>query len=186
MSENNSDESEEEAEPITFEEIMEFAEGQIGRELDQVDAEVPDHGAELVVTNASNLLKSQTALRFEESRAENEESFEARPEEERRKDLEEAVVEILLAIGALVHENDLDVADAFRERRDFTESFNAFQDEAADADTHEEIMEAADKHLDEEIGDVQPVGGQPMSIEPGDNVDDEDYDAEDDRDRHIA
>lgn len=188
---DNGTTDEEEDEPITFAEIMEFAAEQIERETENVEAEVPDHGVELIVSNASSLLRAQTALEFENSQEEDIEDFEARPDDEQRKDLEEGVVELLLAIGALVEERDLDVEGAFRERRDFTEAYNDFQEAAQDAESHQEVVEAMEEHLGDKVdADAMMPQGQPMQmgggIEPGDNVDADDYDAEDDRDRHIA
>lgn len=166
---------------LTVDEMMEFVAGEVKREEDDVDGDVPNHAAKMIASRATDLLQTLTNIEMAEIR----EGVEDPSEEDVRSAVEEDAVDILLSIGALQHEYDLDLASAFADRMDFIEDYKAFEDAVDDAETQEEVMEAFDEYTPEDADPPMGMGGA-GGVEVGQNVDADDYDADDDRDRHIA
>lgn len=165
---------------LTFEEMMDFAVSRVEDEDAQFDGDLPNHAARLLSLDASELL--EFVMEHEIAQA-----HEGVPTEEHgervTEAVEEQVVQILMTIGALKYEYDLDIESAFKEHMEFVEDYEKFEDDIEDMDGQAEIAEAFDEHMSEHA-DENPIrqGG----VSPGDNVDSDDYDADDDRDRHIA
>jgi hypothetical protein len=108
--------------------------------------------------------------------------------------LAEDVVEVLLKIGVLKYEHDIDIEAAFERRMETVRAFSKLQSELDDAETkaeHREIMQSYLEELDEEQIESLPMpnpGGMVDSdpIEAGTNVDAEAYDQTDEeRDRDV-
>lgn len=172
-------------EALTFADMMEFGVENVEREVENFDGEMPDHAAKLIVSNAADLLQTVTNLEMEASHNGKDELS----DEERKEPVEDDVVDILLAIAALKYERGLDIEGAFEDRIELVTSYLKMQEMLEDAETQEEAVRAIEEHMDEHAPDdadipMDGIGGP--SIEPGDNVDSDDYDPDDDRDRHIA
>lgn len=173
------DTSEGEETEIEFSEMMEFAAGQVEGEADAFDGDVPKHAGKLIAARATDLLQTLTNFQMNEAR----EGIEDPDDEKMRGAIEDDAVNILLAIGALTYEYDLDLAEAFAERMAFIKDYKKMEEALQNAETEEEAMEALDEHLPEDA-EMPMQGGN--GLEPGQNVDAEGYDADNDRDRHIA
>lgn len=179
MTEANTDE-EVEAETeyettVTLAKAIEFASERAGEEVESFEGDVPEHAAGLVVSRASNLLSTTTNVKMAEA---NEQAPDVEAEDI-SKALAEDVVDIIMALGALDYEYDLDIAGTFEERMELIEAYKDFNDAIEDAESQEEMMNAVDEHMTEELEEVMGGGmGQPMGSSPdiGDNVDAEDYD----------
>lgn len=165
-----------EGENITLEDAIEQAADLARQESDAFEGEVPDHAAGLLVKRAVDL---QTTERNAAMARSNEQAA-APSDEQVATSIEQDAVDIVLALGALQHEYpDLDIGQAFAERLETIQAYQDFQAAVEEAENEEEVMEAMDEHLDEELKEAMgaQMGGGP-SIAPGDNVDNEDYDHE--------
>jgi len=179
MSENDTEAAEsreEQTESITFESIMDFATEQVAEEADEFAGDIPNHAGTLLNQRATEVLGTLTNIQVARAH----EGADDPTDEEVRDALAEDAVDILLALGALKYEYDLDIEGAFEARR---EQVIAMQN----ADSMEELMEAMMEAQDIDPEEMpMPVPMAPGEAgdgpEPGDNVDSEDYDPED-RDR---
>jgi hypothetical protein len=178
MTEDNNDD-------LTLAEIMDFGMDRIERELDGFDGDVPNHSARLLSSYATDLL--QTLVNIEVMRADD--STDSPDEEFVEDKITDDLVDILLAVAAVKYEHGVDLETAFEDHMSFVKDYQAMQEAMQDAETREEMAEVFDEHMSEH-SESNPLSGMGMAaeggIEIGDNVDDEDYDADDDRDRHIA
>lgn len=175
---------------LTLAEVLDFATEHVEGEADSFDAEVPDHGDKLVATRATDLLQTVTSMQMAEAMVEAQDDAPDDAREQARdaaiEDIEQDIVDLFFAVGALNYEYDLDIEGAIAERMRYMESVNAFEDALEDADDREEAMAAMDEELADEIREqVEMQMAMEEGIEAGTNVDDPDYDAEDDRDRHL-
>ena len=98
-------------------------------------------------------------------------------------------MDIFLALGALTYEYDIDLSEAFEERQQLVHDYEAFEEAVDDAETEQEVVEAVDEYMTEELeqmmgGQMSALGGA-TPLEPGDNVDAEDYE-HDEKDRSFA
>lgn len=163
-------------------EAIDFAEEKTQNEVDALDFDVPEHAEKLFLDLVNNL--QQTLLNIE-MRKQSEGEV---PEKSTKTAIEEDAVDIFFAFGSLQHEYDLDIGAAIEHRMDFVEDYWAFEDAAAEAEDDEEVMAAFEEHMAEhaeenpfaQMGEEETIG-----IEPGTNVDDDEYD-HDDTDRHVA
>lgn len=165
--------------PTDFAEMLQFAADQAASEDDDFAGTVPEHADRLIVSTAANLQKTLVNVEMTEASEQADDPNESAVQNA----LEEDVVDIILAIGALKYEYDLDIADALEERIEFMEDFQAFEEAMREAEDEEERMAVMDEYMTDEIAEKMGggMGGQQMMsggmpIEPGDNVDDEDYD----------
>jgi hypothetical protein len=166
---------------LTFAEMMDFAAERVADEIEDFPGEVPNHAPSLLVADMGNLHGTVMNIQMAEANEEMDD-----PEDEAIANaLEEDVVDILLALGALAAEYDLDVASAFEERKEMMENHAALEDALSEAETEEEQMAALEEHMDEDAL-AQMMGGMGMTPppEPGDDVTADDYDPED-PDRHV-
>jgi len=173
---DSTDADADDAPAIEFFEMMEFAAGEVADEADSFEGDVPNHAGRLLSANVANLLQTITNIEMARA-AENAPD----PEDDQvTQAIEEDAVDILLALGALRYEYDLDLAAAFEERMEFIEDYKALEDALEDAETREEAMDAFDEHMDEDAEMPMPMGGMGGGggIEAGVNVDAEDYDHE--------
>lgn len=151
---------------VTLAEMLSFSADQVDQEVDTFDGDVPKHAARLLTGNAADL--QRTIVNIEMARA-NESQHD--PSDEHVKEaLEEDAVDVLLSVGALAHEYDLDLATAFSERMEFIEDYQNLKEALEDAETREEKLDAFDEHMDESAEELM------QGVEAGTNVDSEDYD----------
>lgn len=151
--------SDESDEDVTLAEAIELGAEQAEREQDSFEGEMPDHAHTLLIRKAANLIGTVSNIEITE-----ESDIAEDPEvDEIKEAVGEDAVEIILALGALAYEYDLDLVDRFEDRKEFMELVQ-------DADTMEELMREMDE-IDESL------------VEPGDDVTSDDYDP-DDPDRH--
>jgi len=183
-----SEESEEGGEDeLTFEEMMEFGEQRVESETAEFSGDIPNHAARLLAKYASDLLQTITNIEIQEANEDAPDPTDEQVESSVAKDL----VDIVLAVSAVKHEYDVDIATAFEEHMEFVQDYRAMEEAMEDVETQEEMIEVFEEHMSEHA-EGNPMaekmgggmGGPP--VEPGDNVDKDDYDADDDRDRHIA
>lgn len=165
------------AERMDIEEVLDFASSAVEDEADDFDGDVPDHSARLIVSRATDLLQTTTNIDMAQaSDAQDDPS-----DESITGALEEDAVDILLALGALQFEYDLDIATAFEERAQLIEDYMEFEAAVEDVETEEAAMEAFDEHMAHHMDEDLDMGG----VHAGMNVDSEDYD-HDETDRSFA
>lgn len=160
----DTDEGEAEAEESTLAEVMEFTAEQVEREDDEFEDDMPNHAGVLINQRASELLNTLANIEV----AEEMDDVRDPTEDEKRDALAEGAVDILLALGALAYEQDLDISSAYHERKELMEAI-------AEAETQEEMMAAI--LGDEDIDLEAMMGGG--NVEVGDNVDADDYEHDD-------
>jgi hypothetical protein len=152
---------------LTFEEAFNFVEERVAEETEDFSGELPDHAASLLVSTSNDLLQTVTNTRIIRA----DEDADDPTDEQVAEALAEDAVDLLLALGSLRAEYDLDIAEAFSDRMSFVQNYQDFEAAIDDSSSPEEIEEAFDTHMDESMEEV--MGG--MGIEAGDNVDDDDY-----------
>ena len=138
---------------LTFTEMMEFVDEKVIAEDEDFDGDMPNHGAELLVNTASDLL--QTLVNCRVAEAENTD-YEPDTAEMLQKD----AVDVLLALGSLRSEYGLDVVEAFEERMNDIEKYEELEEAMEGAETVDERMEVLDEHLDEDEIAEMMSGGQ--------------------------
>jgi hypothetical protein len=177
MTDETEDESDAE---VTLAEAVEFARGMAADEVADFEGEVPKHAPGLIASRGTDLV--QTVTNIEMARAS--ERVESPDDEQVQNAVTEDAVDILLALGALAYEYDIDIVEAFEDRMSLVEDYRAFEEAMEDVETRDEAIEAVDEHMTEELSAAmgQGMSGGALSgatpIEPGDNVDDEDYEHE--------
>lgn len=159
---------------ISLADVIEFGRNRVEDEIDAQESDVPDHADRLLVARATDVMKAINNIRMLQQREDKED-----PGEDYVKDtIEEALVDLLLAIGSIDYEYDIRLADAFERRKEFIEDFMAYEEAMEDIETEEAAIEAFEEHVGEHVDTTTP------GVEIGENVDDGDYDP-DRRDRHI-
>lgn len=151
--------------------MMDFATSQVESEVTEFQGEMPNHAGTLLNQRATDVLGTLTNIQVARAHEEAEDPT----DEEIRDALAEDAVDILLALGALKYEYDLDIKGAFEDRKEYVQMMEA-------AETQEELIEAM---LEAEGVDKEEVpAGLFGAPEPGDDVTDDDYEPED-PDRHL-
>lgn len=175
---NEADEAtdEEQTDDITFAAIMDFATEQVAEEAEDFAGDIPNHAGTLLNQRATEVLGTLTNIQVVRAHEEADDPT----DEEMRDALAKDAVDILLALGALKY--DLDIEGAFEARRD---QILAMQN----ADSMEEFIEAMMEAQDIEEGEMSmPVpmapGAEGDGPESGEDVSDEEYDP-DEPNRHI-
>ena len=107
-----------EGETLSFSEVIDFAVGEAEHGEEQFDGELPQHSGELVVREASDLLKTITQIDFTIA----DETKEDYSDEEISGSLSNDVVDLIMAIGAVKHEYDLDIEGAVQTRMTIIEA----------------------------------------------------------------
>ena len=176
MSDDNNDDE------LTFAEFMAFGTDRVEDEIGNFDGDVPKHSVPLTVDRASDLLQALANFDMFEANEEADDPTEA----EKQHTLEEGVVDLLLAISAIKYEYDLDIEAAIEDRMQFVADFEAMQEAMQSAESNAEVQEAIEEHMAEHADEMEGMPMNPSAVEVGENVDADDYDADDDRDRHIA
>lgn len=160
---------------ITLTETIEFARGMVEDEEDSFNGDVPNHAPGLLAARGSDVVQTVTNIKM----ARASERVDDPTDEQVQNAIVEDAVDILLALGALSYEYDLDIAEAFEERRELVADYEAFEDAMEDVETQEEAIDVVDEHMTEELSEVMG-GNDALSgatpIQPGDNVDDKEYD----------
>lgn len=173
--------------PLTLDEVLEFGREQVEEEAESFDGDMPRHAGKLVVSRSADLLQVLNNIQVAEA---SEEVLGGLDEDDEPADamvpeVEEAVVDVLLSLSAVAYEYDVDIADRFEQRMAFVESYQAFEDAMEEAEDIEEAFESMDdehdEFIEEQVVDPRMGGG----VEVGENVDDDEYDADEERDRHF-
>lgn len=159
------------SEDLTLVEMMDFVEKRVAEETEDFNGDLPDHAASLLVSTSNDLLQTVTNTRIVQA----DEDADDPTDEQIAEALAEDAVDLLLALGSLRAEYDLDIAEAFSDRMSFVQNYQDFEEAIDDSSSPEEIEEAFDTHMDESMEEV--MGG--MGIEAGDNVDDDGYEHDD-------
>lgn len=172
------DDTVEDVEEITLSEALAFSSEMAGKEVDQFSGDVPKHAARLITARSTDMM--QTIINIEMARAS--ERAKDPTDEQIQNALVEDAVDILLAIGTLVYEYDVDIPAAFAERKSLIEDYTKFEEAIENAETDEEIMDAVDEYMTEELESMMDGGmgalGGARALEPGDNADADDYEHE--------
>jgi hypothetical protein len=155
---------------LTVEELFDFISDEAESAADEYDGEVPNHAASVLLSRVDDL---HTTMRNIEM-AEMIDGIDDPTDEEITQSIRDEVVNIVLSIGGLEYEYDLDLATAIDERLELIESVNAFEAAADEADSKEEMMEAMDEHLSDELAEEMQRG----DVAIGDNVDADDYEGD--------
>lgn len=161
---------------VSLEDAFEFASSTAEGEVESFKGDVPDHSAGLVAARSTDLI--ETLKNADMARAS--ERAEDPTEEQIREAVVEDIIDILLAIGTVKYEYDLDIASAFKERQSLIEDYKKFEEAVGNAESQSEVIDAMDEHMSEELSEM--LDGQmealnnSRSLEPGDNVDADDYD----------
>jgi len=180
MADDTTDEAEmdNDDESLTVSEAFEFFAERTEREgekfSEEEGTEVPQHAEAIVADKATDLLKTVTSVDMAYVMADEGEEV-ARDEMDDA--LEEAVVDLLAAVGSLKHERDIDIGEAVAERIEFIEAYQTLEEKMQAAETEEETMEVMDEYLTDEL--AAELGMQmPSERGPtvGSNVDDDEYD----------
>lgn len=164
---------------VTLAEAVEFAREMAADETEAFQGDVPRHAPGLLAARGTDLV--QTVTNIEMAKAS--ERAEDPTDEQVQNAVVEDAVDILLGLGALVYEYDIDIVSAFEERMQLVEDYKAFENAMEDVETREEAIEVVDEHMTEELSQVIGGGmGNPLEgatpIQPGDNVDSEEYEHE--------
>lgn len=155
-------------ERVGLAEAMDFVRGEVEAETEDFEGDVPNHAARLLSANVSDLLQTLTNIEM----ADASENIESPSEDDISDAVVEDAVDILMGLGALCYEYDLDLSSAFAARMQTIEDYKAFEAAVEDAESEEAVMDAMDEHLDED--QMPPMGGGMPSV--GENVDADDYD----------
>jgi hypothetical protein len=144
---------------LTFAEMMTFIEEKVEKENDDFDGEIPKHGVELLCSTSTDMLQTLTNCKVAE--AENTD-YEPNTSEMLAKDC----VDVLLALGSVRSEYNLDIETKFEERMNDINKYQELEEAMEDAETVDERMEVLDEHLDEdEIANMMAGGQNPMTEE---------------------
>lgn len=154
---------------ITFGELFDFVNSRVEEESAEFSGDLPNHASSLLVSTANDIL--QTTTNVDIVRAD--EDADNPTDEDIANTLEEGVVDLLLALGSLHSEYDLDVSKALRERMSFVENYKEFQEKVEDVESEEKVMEIFEETMDEDASELFNRVGV------GDNVDDDDYEHDD-------
>lgn len=166
---------------VTLAEAVEFAREMAADETESFKGDVPRHAPGLLAARGTDLV--QTVTNIEMAKAS--ERAEDPSEEQVQNAVVEDAVDILLGLGALAYEYDIDIVSAFEERQELVADYKAFEEAMEDVETQEEAIEVVDEYMTDELSEVLGGGmggGGALSgatpIQPGDNVDDEEYEHE--------
>lgn len=171
--------SDDTGEDVTLEEAIDFAQDMAETEVEDFEGDVPNHAPALLAARATDL--GQTLTNIEMAKAS--ERAEDPTDEQVKQAVVEDAIDIFLALGALQYEYDIDLVDAFEDRRQLVADYRAFEEAMDGTETKEEAIEAVDEHMTDELSEVIGGGvGSPLDgatpITPGENVDGEEYDHE--------
>lgn len=156
-------------------EAFQFLAERIETEEDNYGEDIPNHGAEMVVADAADLLQTVTSIEMAHDMAEGEEDTEV-DEEQFNEALTDSVVDVVASLAVLQYERDIDIAEGVEDRIDFIKDFAAFQEAMQDADDSDEEMEAIDEYMTEEIAEEVGMPTEDTAPSIGDNVDSDGYD----------
>jgi len=156
---------------LTVGNVFKFAAEQVEIESEDASHEIPKHAETIVNTRVADMLRTVKNI---EMAVENDEIDSA--DDERAKDaLQADVVDVLLALGAFVSERDLDIETELRDRIDEIESLREFEARLDECESDEEIVDALEDTMGEDIENHPMVQQMQSGVETGDNVDMDDY-----------
>jgi hypothetical protein len=170
---------------ITIAELLDFSEERIESETEGFEGDIPDHGARMIASYGTDLLQTLSNIEVQEAR----EDVDDPSDEYISEAVADDLVNVLMAVMATALEHDVDLADAAEEHVEFVRDYHAMHEALEDVETQDEAAEVFDEHMGDHA-EANPIAEaeQTMdmtSIEPGDNVDDEDYE-HDHEDRSYA
>jgi hypothetical protein len=146
---------------LSFSEVMDFAVEQTEEEASEFPGDVPNHAGALLNERASELL--QTLANVQITRAH--EDLDDPTDEEITEALAQDAIDIILALGTLKYEYDLDIVEAFQTRKEQIEMFQ-------NADSQQELMQA--------MMESEAVDGDELPIAMPDEDEELDREAPDD------
>jgi len=154
---------------ITWNEMVTFMTDEVAEHVEEIDHDYQNHGLRELADMATVPLKLSIDNDFVSAHTDDDttESFEH--------ELEGALVEVLFAIGTIAYEYDVDIEDAFKQRREIMKSVSDFREATADADSEAAIRAAMDEHLTDEMQAAMDMQ-MGMGVDVGENVDDDEYD----------
>lgn len=135
-------------------EVLEFGAEQAADEQDEFDGDLPEHGDSMLLLAATDVMEAAMRLNIAEGinvDEDEQEQFEAH-QDGLQDAMADSIVDVLLALGSIVYEYDVDtdeVAETFEDRVEFMAAYEQYEDAVADAESHEEVMTAIDEIEDE-------------------------------------
>jgi hypothetical protein len=170
---------------VTLEELLEFSEERIDTETEGFEGDIPQHAARMLAAYSTDLLQTLSNIEVQEAR----EDVDDPSDEYISEAVADDLVNVLMAVLATAHEHDVDLVDAVAEHIEFVRDYHAMHEALQDAETKDEAAEAFDEHMGDHA-EANPIAEAQETmdmtgIEPGDNVDDEDYE-HDHEDRSYA
>jgi NTP pyrophosphatase (non-canonical NTP hydrolase) len=161
---------------ITLAELLEFSEERIENETEGFQGDIPDHGARMIASYSTDLLQTLSTIEVQEAR----EDVDDPTDEYISEAVADDLVNVLMAVMATALEHDVDLGEAAEEHVEFVRDYHEMHEALADVETQDEAAEVFDEHMGDHA-EANPIAEaeQAMdmtSIEPGDNVDDDEYD----------
>lgn len=154
----------------TLTEAFDYFVEQIQKEDDNFDGEIPQHAEAYLSRRSADLIEAATMADMAVEMADDPEDLD---QDEMVSDIEEAAVDMFLALVTLQYERDLDIPSAIEDRISFLEDYNELQTALDKAETRQEEMEALDEHMTEAL--EKEMGGMGQPTTAGSNVDAESY-----------
>lgn len=145
MSEDDTDE-----ESMTLTEAFDFAAQRAAEEVEGFDGEVPQHAGRLLGSRVGELQKDITNIGMVEAS----EKAETYSDEEVADIIGGSVADVLMAIGALQYEYDLNLGEVFRERVQAIKDYKAFEEAMENAEDQEEAIAAMNEHMTERVEEM--------------------------------
>lgn len=142
---------------LTFAEMMDVATDKIEDEYEEYNGTPPNHSIRMLAVRAADVLDVSTSVDVGGA----DEDVEAFTDEEEREVITESIIDVLLTIGAVKYEYNLDIESAFREQMEQIEAY-------IESDSMEEFLE--ETMTEEELEELMD------GVDTGDNVDDDEYD----------
>lgn len=162
---------------LTLEETFDFFTDRIESEEEEFDGDVPNHAETILVSEATGVMEVVQQYKMATKISDDPDEMD---DATRQTDIEGSVVDLLMAILTLQHEEGLDIEGAIEDRMELIRDYEQYEAAMDNAETHQEEMEALDEHFSDELAEEMNAHTAPTV---GENVDREDY--ESDRDRGI-
>lgn len=139
---------------LTLQEVLDFSHERAEKEIESFNGDIPKHAANLIVRRAADLLATVNNVRMVEAN----EDVDGYSDEEIANNIQGAAVDLLMVFGTLEMEWDTDITDAFERRMETVNAYAEFEEAMQDAETEEEMIEAMDEHMSEEVEKVLQSG----------------------------
>lgn len=159
---------------LTIDDVMAFAGEQVDIESENADHDMPNHAETILNSRVADLLHTVENIEM----AASEGNIDGTDDERALEALQADVVDIILAVGAFVSERDLDITTALNDRIEEIDSLREFESRLDECETDEEIVDALEETMGEDMKDHPMVQQMESGVETGDNVDMENYDGD--------